>query len=85
MSVAGVPAEFIEFLPKDSEEYKRWKASQEAGVSGDMEQLALKPGGLPPEPEVKQLPGGKKKKQAKPEVGGCCLLMHSGASTVSAS
>lgn len=74
--VTGVPSEFNEFLPKDSEEYKRWKASQEAGVSGQLEGLALGDGGdgaaPPPPPKpvevIKELPGGKKKRQTKPEV-----------------
>eukprot|EP00887_Chlorella_sp_A99_P003446 scaffold7.g3446.t1 len=73
--LAGVPSEFNEFLPKDSEEYKRWKASQEAGVSGQLEGLALGDGGdgaaPPPPPKpvevIKELPGGKKKRQTKPE------------------
>ncbi|PSC72312.1 translation machinery-associated 22 [Micractinium conductrix] len=43
--VTGVPAEFNENLPKDSEEYKRWKASREAEVSGAMEGLSVAGGG----------------------------------------
>ena len=42
---SGVPAEFNENLPKDSEEYKRWKASREAEVSGAMEGLSVAGGG----------------------------------------
>lgn len=78
---AGVPSEFNEYLPKESEEFKRWKASQEAGVSGAMEGLTVGEGGAAaeagggaaaaaaaaaPAPEKK---GGKKKKGGKPEVG----------------
>jgi density-regulated protein DRP1 len=46
---AGVPSEFNEFLPKDCEEYKRWKAAggaaapppPPAGVEGALAGLAL--------------------------------------------
>lgn len=54
---------------RDCDEYKRWKASQEAGASGAegaVADLTLKDkaGG-----EIeKQLPGGKVKKKAKPQV-----------------
>lgn len=73
-----MPAEFNEFLPKDCEEYKRWKAATQSGApEGQLEQLSLKDGGAAPqpEPEEKLLPGGKKKKKQKPEVrrqGGRC-------------
>ena len=40
-----MPSEFNEYLPKDCEEYKRWKASREAGVSGAMAGLAVDGGG----------------------------------------
>ena len=40
-----MPSEFNEYLPKDCEEYKRWKASREAGVSGAMAGLAVDDGG----------------------------------------
>ncbi|KAL4452457.1 hypothetical protein ABPG75_008119 [Micractinium tetrahymenae] len=43
--ITGVPSEFNEYLPKESEEFKRWKASQEAGVSGAMEGLTVSEGG----------------------------------------
>jgi hypothetical protein len=68
----GVPPEFNEYLPKDCEEYKKWKAATQSGaVEGQLDQLSLKDGGAAPapEPEGKQLPGGKKKKKQKPEVG----------------
>ncbi|KAL4853089.1 Translation machinery-associated protein 22 [Chlorella vulgaris] len=42
--VTGVPAEFNECLPKDCEEYKRWKASQEAGPSSAMAALTVEDG-----------------------------------------
>lgn len=76
-----MPSEFNENLPKDSEEYKRWKASREAGVSGAMAGLTVGEGGAAaggeggapaaaaaaaPAPEKKQ--GSKKKKGGKPEV-----------------
>lgn len=77
-----MPSEFNDFLPKDSEEYKRWKASREAGVSGAMAGLTVGEGGAAaggdggaapaaaaaPAPEKKQ--SSKKKKGGKPEVGG---------------
>jgi density-regulated protein DRP1 len=41
-NAAGVPPEFNEFLPKDSEEFKRWKAAKEGGtLEQPMAQLAL--------------------------------------------
>jgi len=30
--VTGVPAEFNDFLPKDTDEYKRWKVAKGAAV-----------------------------------------------------
>ncbi|GAB4818722.1 hypothetical protein N2152v2_005768 [Parachlorella kessleri] len=68
--LAGVPPEFNEYLPKDSEEYKKWKAATQSGaVEGQLEQLSIKDGGAAPaiEAELKQQ-GGKKKKKQKPEV-----------------
>jgi hypothetical protein len=38
---SGVPPEFNDFLPKDSDEYKRLKASQEAGAAGAMAGLSV--------------------------------------------
>ena len=42
--VTGVPSEFNEFLPKDSEEYKRWKAAQEGDAAAAIAGLALADG-----------------------------------------
>lgn len=71
----GVPPEFNEFLPKDGDEYRRWRVNQEAGASGALEALTLGASGTPTAAEaatvaeqLKQLPGGKKKKKSKPEV-----------------
>ena len=54
---------------RDCDEYKRWKASQDAaasGVEGAVADLTLKDkDGAEIE---KQLPGGKVKKKAKPQV-----------------
>mmetsp|Transcript_16966 Transcript_16966/g.29009 ORF Transcript_16966/g.29009 Transcript_16966/m.29009 type:complete len:199 (+) Transcript_16966:139-735(+) len=63
-SFTGVPAEFNDFLPADSLEFKRWKASQ-AGPEA-LEKLTLrdKEGN-----EIeKKLPGGKMKKKAKAQI-----------------
>ncbi|GAX83379.1 hypothetical protein CEUSTIGMA_g10804.t1 [Chlamydomonas eustigma] len=62
--ITGLPPEYNECLPKESDEYKKWKASQE-GPEG-LEKLTLrdKDGN-----EVeKKLPGGKVKKKAKPQI-----------------
>lgn len=32
--VTGVPSEFNEYLPKDCEEFKRWKANAAAALEG---------------------------------------------------
>eukprot|EP00798_Chlamydomonas_sp_ICE-L_P014733 gene14733-20778_t len=57
----GVPAEFNEFLPKDSEEYKKWKAFQDGPEAIEKLTLKDKQGN-----EIeKQLPGGKVKKKQK--------------------
>ncbi|KAK9836034.1 hypothetical protein WJX81_007823 [Elliptochloris bilobata] len=65
-AITGVPSEFNEFLPKDCEEYKRWKAAEKAGgVEGAVAQLKLNAKG---EEIEKQLPGGKIKKKAVPEI-----------------
>ncbi len=45
--VTGVPAEYNEFLPKDSEEYKKWKAAQDgvcpnARVAAVLQQRCLR-------------------------------------------
>eukprot|EP00877_Chromochloris_zofingiensis_P012849 jgi/Chrzof1/7818/Cz02g37200.t1 len=62
--VTGVPSEFNEYLPKDSEEYKRWKAAQEGPEALAKLTLKDKSGN-----EIeKQLPGGKVKKKQKPQI-----------------
>jgi density-regulated protein DRP1 len=43
--ITGVPAEYNEFLPQDSPEYKRWKAAQAEGAAQEgIEKLAVKEG-----------------------------------------
>ncbi|CAL5224157.1 g6794 [Coccomyxa viridis] len=64
--ITGVPSEFNQYLPKDSEEYKKWKASQQAGAEGALSDLTLKD--KHGEVIEKQLPGGKVKKKAKNEI-----------------
>ena len=72
---AGVPSEFNEFLPKDSDEFKRWKAAaaappDAAAATGALEGLSLEGDALAaPAVVEKKLPGGKTKKlvpQASP-------------------
>lgn len=78
-----MPSEFNEYLPKESEEFKRWKASRDAGVSGAMEGLTVGEGstaaaaggegggaaaaGAAAAPSPEKK-SGKKKKGGKPEV-----------------
>ena len=64
--ITGVPSEFNEFLPKDCEEYKKWKAAQESGAESQVADLKIS--AAPGEQIEKKLPGGKVKKKAKPEV-----------------
>lgn len=62
--VTGVPAEFNEFLPPDCPEAKKWKASAEGPEAIEKLTLKDKEGA-----EIeKQLPGGKVKKKATPQV-----------------
>eukprot|EP00955_Chlamydomonas_euryale_P088947 364426-Chlamydomonas_euryale.AAC.13 len=62
--VTGVPSEFNEYLPKDSEEYKRWKAAQEGPEALEKLKLKDEEGN-----EIeKKLPGGKVKTKSKPMV-----------------
>eukprot|EP00879_Flechtneria_rotunda_P000989 GHRR01001123.1.p1 GENE.GHRR01001123.1~~GHRR01001123.1.p1 ORF type:complete len:183 (+),score=65.81 GHRR01001123.1:148-696(+) len=62
--ITGVPAEYNEYLPKDSDEYKRWKAAQQGPEALAALTLKDKEGN-----EIeKQLPGGKVKKKQKPQV-----------------
>lgn len=63
--VTTVPSEFNEFLPQDSLEYKKWKATTEGPEALEKLTLRDKEGN-----EIeKQLPGGKVKKKQKPQVG----------------
>eukprot|EP01025_Chloroclados_australasicus_P046891 TRINITY_DN518_c1_g2_i1.p2 TRINITY_DN518_c1_g2~~TRINITY_DN518_c1_g2_i1.p2 ORF type:complete len:221 (-),score=35.28 TRINITY_DN518_c1_g2_i1:523-1185(-) len=63
--ITGIPAEFNEFLPKDSVEYKKWKAFMEGGeVAENMQDMNIQDG----QEVEKKLPGGKVKKKAKQEV-----------------
>ena len=65
----GVPPEFNDFLPKDSDEHKKLKMAQEAAAEAGIEGLSLE--SLPTqELPPKQMPGnkGKKKKSSKSEV-----------------
>lgn len=64
--VTGVPTEFNDYLPKDCEEYKRWKAHKEAALEGKVADMTLKD--KDGNEIEKKLPGGKVKKKAKPEV-----------------
>eukprot|EP01026_Neomeris_dumetosa_P068655 TRINITY_DN67346_c0_g1_i4.p2 TRINITY_DN67346_c0_g1~~TRINITY_DN67346_c0_g1_i4.p2 ORF type:complete len:192 (-),score=39.16 TRINITY_DN67346_c0_g1_i4:207-782(-) len=66
--ITGIPAEFNEFLPKDSIEYKKWKALQEGGqeLTDNLKDMSVKD---KEDGEVeKKLPGGKVKKKAKQEI-----------------
>lgn len=54
-------------MPKDSEEYKKWKALKDSGaLDGQLGDLSLKPNEAAEAP--KMLPGGKVKKKSKPEI-----------------
>lgn len=85
-----MPSEFNDFLPKDCDEYKRWKASQEAGVSGAMAGLTVASGeggaavgaaAAAPAQEKKQ---SSKKKKSKPEVGDMMWQQRSGGAEAGA-
>lgn len=69
--VTGLPPEYNDCLPKDSDEYKKLKASQE-GTEG-IEKLTLTDKDGKEVEGEKKLPGGKVKKKAKPQVNrqGC--------------
>ena len=45
-----MPSEFNEFLPKDSEEYKRWKAAQSGDLAGEVAALSVADGNAAAEP-----------------------------------
>jgi len=65
--ITGLPPEYNDCLPKDSDEYKKWKAAQEGQAIEAVEKVSLtdKEGNVT---EVeKKLPGGKVKKKAKPQ------------------
>lgn len=64
----GVPSEYNEFLPKDCEEYKRWKLSQVEGIEGQVSNLTVTDSGnraetQEPSAEAPKASSGKKKKQ----------------------
>lgn len=62
--ITGVPAEFNEYLPPDSTEFKRWKAAQAGPEALAALTLKDKEGN-----EIeKQLPGGKVKKKQKAQI-----------------
>lgn len=76
--ITGVPAEYNEFLPQDSAEYKRWKAAQAEGAAQEgIEKLAVKEGeagaegaaaataAAAPDAAPKPGKGGKSKSKAK--------------------
>jgi density-regulated protein len=44
--ITGVPAVFNEFLPHDCAEWKKWKAAQEGGAAGGVDQVAEGVGAL---------------------------------------
>eukprot|EP00884_Botryococcus_braunii_P003284 jgi/Botrbrau1/12957/Bobra.154_2s0017.1 len=73
--ITGIPSEFNEYLPPNSEEYKRWKAVQETvpapppaersqAPEGQLENLTIKD--QPEQPPPKKKSG--KKKHDKPEI-----------------
>lgn len=62
--VTGVPSEFNEYLPPESAEYKKWKASQDGPEA--LEKLTLKD--AKGNEIEKKLPGGKVKKKQKPQI-----------------
>ncbi|KAG1668815.1 hypothetical protein FOA52_004909 [Chlamydomonas sp. UWO 241] len=64
-AVTGVPAEFNEFLPKDSDEYKRWKAMETGGVEA-LEALTFKEKPEEGGEEGEKPEGAVKKKGGKP-------------------
>ena len=78
--ITGIPPEYNEYLPKDSDEFRKWKVSSQpaaegaSDVSASMEGLSLEgikqgdiiaPSTSAEGGEEKKLPGGKKKKVTK--------------------
>eukprot|EP01024_Parvocaulis_polyphysoides_P059030 TRINITY_DN6373_c1_g1_i1.p2 TRINITY_DN6373_c1_g1~~TRINITY_DN6373_c1_g1_i1.p2 ORF type:complete len:226 (+),score=42.95 TRINITY_DN6373_c1_g1_i1:525-1202(+) len=68
--ITGIPSEFNEFLPKDSVEYKNWKAFKEGGgeITESMQDMKLNDKKGEDGDIEKKLPGGKTKKKAKQEI-----------------
>ena len=68
--ITGLPPEFNDCLPKDSDEYKKWKAALEGQMIGAVETVSLtdKEGKVTEVEVEKKLPGGKIKKKATPQV-----------------
>jgi density-regulated protein len=68
--ITGIPSEYNSFLPANCDEYRRWKASQEASTSEIEDplsrQLKLQEGGTAQ--IEKRLPGGKVRMKQKPEI-----------------
>jgi len=68
-AVTGVPSEYNEFLPKDSEEYKKWKAVQSGEkLEGEMANLAVADAAAPAEVATKKTSSKKKKNKDAPMV-----------------
>ncbi len=81
--ITGVPPEYNECLPKDSDEYKRWKAHQQGGqppqqpnegsAAEGVEGLSIAAADNKDVGEIeKKLPGGKVKRKAKPQILMAC-------------
>ena len=65
--ITGVPSEFNEFLPRDCDEYKKWKAVQSGeAIEGQMANLAVTDtSGAAPAAEPEKPSGGSSKKKKK--------------------
>jgi density-regulated protein len=65
LASAGVPSEYNDYLPKDSEEYRKWKAFKESqALSGDMEGLKV---AEKADKSIEEDTKASKKKKKKPE------------------
>lgn len=65
-NITGIPSEFNEYLPKDSEEFKRLKAALEGGdLSEDMDKLKLEEA---KSKDGKKSSSSKKKKKNEPMI-----------------